>query len=150
MTVRRGTVQLDGALFAPTAQKTLRQNIRGMLSNMANDGEADARARIAPHRRSGDLEESIHGRVHSLTGKKWALTAVVSSQLNRVKKDKSYAGYIETGYRRRVKKTTIGKDGRERTRSVGVRQGGFKGVHMFQLTARGMRASAADLAKGLT
>jgi hypothetical protein len=147
--IRRGTVEFDGAFFTANPHKTLRQNIRVMLADMASRGESEARAEVAPHRRSGDLEGSIHGRVASLSGKKWALTAVVSSQLNRAKKRESYAGYIETGFRRRISKTSVGKDGKTRTRNVGVRDGSFRGVHMFQLTGRRIRTSGQDLARGI-
>ncbi len=147
--IRRGMVEMDGAFFAPNANRTFRQNVRAYLGDMASSGERAARAIVEPHRRSGDLEESIHGRVQSLSGKKWALTAVVSSLLSRSKQRNSYAGYIETGFRRRVAKTSVGKDGRTRTRNVGVRQGSFRGLHMFQLTSRSLRASGQDLTKGL-
>lgn len=149
MRTRRGTVELDGAVFTPRGRETFRQNVRVMLSAMASSGEAEARALLAPHHRSGDLEGSIHGRVQSLSGKKWALTAVVSSNLNRTKKRNSYAGYIETGFRRREKRTTVGRDGRQRTRSVGIRQGQFRGVQMFRTSARSLRTGAPDLTRGI-
>lgn len=149
MAVRRGTVELDGAVFTPRGRQTFRQNVRAMLADIAFSGETEARALVASHRRTGALEESIHGRVQSLNGRRWALTAVVSSQLNRTRGRASYAGYIETGVRRREKRTTVGKDGRERTRNVGIRQGRFRGVQMFRQTARGLRAGVPDLTKGL-
>lgn len=78
------TVDLTGPFFTKDPRKTFRQNARVMLQAIAEEGEAAVKAR-APYYtgRSGDpnahIRDFIRGRVVSLRGKPWALTAVVSS-----------------------------------------------------------------------
>ena len=168
-TSKRGTaskVTFTGPFFEKDPSDTLRVNIRAMLQGMADEGEGAVQAILAPHNRSGALSGSIHGRTKSLTGKPWALHAVISSNLNEViAKSRgqasgqwhgSYAGYIETGLRvnDRIK---IGTRVNAKGRTVGVWQrrvvaggGNFHGIRMFRSVSAGLRVRQADLAKGLT
>lgn len=77
-------VELTGPFFTKDVTKTFRQNARVMLEAIAEEGEKAVKAR-APYY-TGDkgdpnahIRDFIRGRVRSLTGKPWALTAVVSS-----------------------------------------------------------------------
>lgn len=84
MTGVRTEVELKGPFFTKDVRKTFRQNARVMLEAIAVEGEAAVKAR-APYYtgRGGDpnahIRDHIRGRVKSLRGKPWALTAVVSS-----------------------------------------------------------------------
>jgi hypothetical protein len=81
------TIDLSGPFFTKDPAKTFRQNIRVLMAAVAAEGEADVRAQlqsgqssraplrgITPNRVSGH----VHGRVRSLSGRPWAVTAVTS------------------------------------------------------------------------
>jgi hypothetical protein len=77
-------VETSGPFFRVDPRKTFRQNARVMLEAIAEEGEKAVKAR-APYY-TGDkgdpnahIRDYIRGRVKSLRGKPWALTAVVSS-----------------------------------------------------------------------
>lgn len=76
--------ETSGPFFTKDPRKTFRQNARVMLEAIAEEGEKAVQAR-APYY-TGDkgdpnahIRDFIRGRVRSLKGKPWALTAVVSS-----------------------------------------------------------------------
>jgi hypothetical protein len=129
----RAKVQLTGPLFAPTADATLRQNIRGMLAAVAEEG-ADTVMQRSPVV-TGDFVGGIVGRIKSEKGTPWFLTAVVSAThiypwAN--KGQRGYTGRSEAQYRG-------GKvEGRYRM---------FKGV-TYQLRAS-RAVMAANITKGL-
>ena len=81
------TIDLSGPFFRKDPRKTFRQNAREMLARVAEEAEADVKAQLqqgesarAPMRGIHPVRVSGHviGRVKSLKGKAWALTAVVS------------------------------------------------------------------------
>lgn len=82
------SIDLSGPFFTNDPRKTFRQNARVMLARLAEEGEQDVRVqqqasestrapisnKVTPDRVSGH----VVGRVTALSGKRWALTAVVS------------------------------------------------------------------------
>ena len=167
---RKGAVEFTGPFFDARADETLRQNIRHMIQGMADEGESAVKGIVAPHSRSGALSGSIHGRTRSLSGKQWALTGVISSNLNEIiAKLKgqtsgnwrgSYAGFIETGLRinDRIKVGVNVQKSLAKGRTVYNWQRRkvkttFSGYHMFRSVARGLNnsraAATANLTKGL-
>lgn len=84
MTESRTTVELSGPFFTVDVKKTFRGNCRVMLSAIAEEGEKAVKARAPYYTGDGGdpdahIRDFIRGRVTSLTGKPWQLTAVVSS-----------------------------------------------------------------------
>lgn len=80
------TVRVDftGPFFERDPKKTLRQNIRTMLGALSEEMETDVKAQMDGKAGSipswtGWSRNHVVGRVESLSGKSWALTAVVSS-----------------------------------------------------------------------
>lgn len=71
-------VDLDGPFFQRDPKKTVRQNIGRMMEGLAREGEDMVRARYPVFTGAG--RRGVVGRVHSLGGKRWALTAVISQQ----------------------------------------------------------------------
>lgn len=88
----RATVDFSGPLFQPDATKRLRQNIRTMLQAVADEGDATVSARSP--RRTGAFIEGIQGRVRSLNGKPWALTAVISATHIYPWRNKGARGFV--------------------------------------------------------
>lgn len=80
------TIDLSGPFFRNDPGKTFRQNVRLLMERIAEEGEADVTAQLragessrAPIRRLGDrVSDHVIGRTRSLTGKRWAVSAVVS------------------------------------------------------------------------
>jgi len=82
------TIDLTGPFFTHDPAKTFRQNVRVLMRAVAAEGESDVKAqlkagegsrrpishRVSPSRVSGH----VVGRVTSLTGKPWAVSAAVS------------------------------------------------------------------------
>jgi hypothetical protein len=93
-------VNVSGPFFEPRADLTLRQNIRRMLQAAADEGEGAVKARSP--RRSGAFADGIEGRVKSLTGRPWALTAVLSATHVypwHNKGARGYSGRMQAEYR---------------------------------------------------
>lgn len=70
------TVDLTGPFFQRDPGKTLYQNIGKMLEGVAAEGERAVRSVYPVH--SGAGRAGVVGRVHSLSGKRWVLHAVIS------------------------------------------------------------------------
>jgi hypothetical protein len=76
------TVQVEtkGPFFEKDPRKTFRANARDMLKGIAEEGDDAVQAAITfgrgpePHH----IADGVYGRVEALSGKPWALTAVVS------------------------------------------------------------------------
>jgi hypothetical protein len=82
------TIDLSGPFFTNDPRKTFRQNVRVLMAAVAAEGESDVKAQL----RAGEsgrypishkvqpshVSGHVVGRVRSLTGKPWAVTAVVS------------------------------------------------------------------------
>jgi hypothetical protein len=74
----RLTVDLSGPFFQRDPKKTVRQNIRRMLEGLASEGEQMVQAQFGGHIDTGEGVSGVRGRVSSLNGRPWALTAVIS------------------------------------------------------------------------
>lgn len=78
------TVDLSGPFFTKDPAKTFRENVRRMLEGLAEEGANTVRAAwpkgstpADPHPGAGAA--GTIGRIKSLSGKPWAMTAVVSA-----------------------------------------------------------------------
>ena len=75
-------VSHSGPAFERDPARTFRQNVRDMMDEIAEWGEADVQRRIAAIGplgiRTGRTRSRYVGRTHALIGKRWAVTAVVS------------------------------------------------------------------------
>lgn len=96
----RARIDLSGPFFQPDADKRFRENVRGMLGALAEEGDRVVTAR-AP-RKTGALASGIVGRTQAVSGRRWALTAVVSAThvypwAN--KGARGYSGRSEADYR---------------------------------------------------
>lgn len=81
----RSTIDLTGPFFERDPAKTVRQNIREMLGALAAEGERAVKAAspVGPGYEgapAGSFRAGVVGRVESLTGRPWALHAVISQQ----------------------------------------------------------------------
>jgi hypothetical protein len=83
MAVRIERVDFSGPFFDRDPVKTIRANIRDMMDRLAEEGERDVVQQIAG--RSGSMPaytgwtaSHVRGRTESLSGKRWAVSAVVS------------------------------------------------------------------------
>lgn len=160
------SIEMTGPLFSPQADLTLRQNIRRMLQGLADEG---ARVVIAnspngPGTRpdpAGSFKGGVEGRVRSLKGAPWWLTAVVSQQHVYAwgsRGGRSF-GIAQSGvYKRGARKgQTWHKSDSEvldRMSNASYRGGKVeRKYHMFRNAANQMKSSrallAADLTKGL-
>lgn len=82
------SIDLDGPFFRADPRKRFRQNVADFMAHVAAVGEADVKAQlqqgesrraaishgVQPARVSGH----VRGRVRSMSGKRWAVSAVVS------------------------------------------------------------------------
>jgi hypothetical protein len=118
------TVELSGPFFQRDPKRTVRANIRRMLEGLAAEGERLVQSAFAGSIVSGKSQRGVRGRVQSLSGKPWALTAVVSQT-----DVKPWPGGGSKQYRG-------GKLEAQR--------------HMFRRTAAAMRRSRAVLSANLT
>ena len=122
-------ITFSGPFFTKDPRKTVRGNIRDMLDDLAAEMEQDVKGQIKGHagqmpRYSGWTHDHVRGRTESLSGKRWALSAVVSADSSGM--DRS------TAIRTKAAAATI-----ERR------------WHPFRRTATAVRRIKADLAKGL-
>jgi hypothetical protein len=133
------TIDLSGPFFTKDPRKTFRPNARVMLKAIEEEGEADVRAQlragesgrvpishgVTPNR----VSAHVVGRVASLTGKPWQVTAVVSVNNSGFSRQEGIALMAAAS---RVERET----------------------HAFRKTTnrlrRSRKANAAELLKGLT
>jgi hypothetical protein len=78
------SVELSGPFFTRDPRKTVRQNIRRMLDALVKEGEEGVKAQMSAKAGSmpawtGWTHDHVVGRTSSLSGKRWALNAVVSA-----------------------------------------------------------------------
>jgi hypothetical protein len=81
------TIKMDGPFFTKDPAKTFRQNVRVMMDAIAAEGEADVRAQLRAGQAQravvtgtgGRVADDAVGRTTSVSGKRWAVTAVVSA-----------------------------------------------------------------------
>lgn len=130
-------VEYSGPFFEKDIKRTFRQNARDFVEDIAEDGERLVRADLTPGhgRLTGEYADHVEGRVHSLKGKKWALTAVVTGTLHlQMTGHKGFGTFLETGVK-------------------GTKQTSFRGLWVYKRVAqalnRGSKLTRADLAKGL-
>ena len=130
-------VEYSGPFFTKDIKKTFRQNARDLVLAIAEDGEQLVKANLTPGhgRLTGDYADAVNARVGSLKGKKWALTAVVTSTRHLTMPGfKGFGIFLESGIK-------------------GGRQTSFRGLWVYrrvgQALKRNSRAARADLTKGL-
>lgn len=127
------SLEKNGPFFRKDPQKTFRKNVRDFLDEVAELGEAEVQAAmragqgnrremrgIKPARVSGH----VRGRTSSLSGKRWALTAVVS----------------------------INNSGLSKRQGITLMAAGAeieKREHVFRRTTARLRKARTDLLKGL-
>ena len=129
------SVDLSGPLFERDVKATVRENIRTMLQGIAEEGASSVRDdmafgeggrqpisdNVSPDRES----EWVFGRVRSLAGKPWALTAVISINNHGLSSEQGIA--LMAGAARVESET-----------------------HAFRQAASGLRGARAILAADLT
>lgn len=80
-------ISLEGPFFTKDPAKTFRQNVRVLMDEIAELGEADVKAKLRqgePARRAmrgiqpDRVSAHVIGRTQNLAGKRWAVSAVVS------------------------------------------------------------------------
>ena len=122
MVAPKVTVNLSGPFFQRDPGKTLYANIGRMLEGLAEEGERLVKSRYPVFTGAG--QRGVVGRTRSLTGKRWAVSAVVSQT--------------------HVYPWTNGGSKQYRGGKTEAR------VHMFRDTARALRQSRAVLTANLT
>lgn len=116
------TVDLSGPFFRRRPGDTLYRNIGRMLEGLAEEGERLVQSQYPIYTGAG--RAGVRGRVHSLSGKRWAVSAVVSQTHVY-----PWPGGGQKQYR----------GGKTEARH-----------HMFRDTARALRRSRAVLSANLT
>lgn len=138
MARRRGlagqtAIDLEGPFFEKDPVATFRENVKALMDEMAEEGEADVRTQMA----YGEMARKpvkvvfpprvrafVRGRTKSLSGKDWGVTAVVS---------------VETSGQPRKQAIALKAAAAEIEAKSGI----------FRRTTRRLRAATRDLAKGL-
>ncbi len=127
------SVAFSGPFFTKDPVKTFRQNVRSLMDAVATEGESAVRSEIESHagqmrRYTGHTARSVRGRTSSLSGKRWQVSAVVST---------------DTG-------------GMDRTEAIRTKAAGAsieRRWHPFRRVASALRRSkaaiSADLTKGM-
>jgi hypothetical protein len=131
------SIKYSGPFFARDVKKTFRANARDLVTAIAEDGERMVKDNLTPGngRVTGRYADAVEGRAKSLSGKKWALTAVVTSTRHlEMPNFRGYGTFLETGLRGKVMSS-------------------FRGLWVYKRVAnalrRGSKAARADLVKGL-
>jgi hypothetical protein len=124
-------VDLSGPFFRSDPAKTFRKNIRDFMDEIAKTGEADVVAQMragqggrAEIRGGGRVADYVRGRTSSISGKRWAVTAVVSVR--------------PTGDRKRAIAIMAAAS------EIEARE------HIFRRTTSRLRKAKTNLLKGLT
>lgn len=136
-------VDFSGPFFQHQPGKTLRANIAQMMDALGHEMESDVQGQIASAQGSmpdwtGFAFDHVLGRASSLSGKKWAATAVVSLSTRGLSGPEAVA-LLASG---------AGRHGGQHGRAPGIETR----FHPFSRTARSVRNSKAllaDLAKGI-
>lgn len=130
-------IQYSGPFFEKDVRATFRQNARTLVESIAEDAEGLVKQNLyAGHGRvTGQYADAVNARVRSLRGKKWALTAVVSSTRHEsMPGRRGYGIFLETGVK-------------------GKRATSFRGLWVYRRVASAIRRSSqiarANLTKGL-
>jgi hypothetical protein len=139
--MRRGKygskIEYSGPIFERDIRKTFRQNARDLVQAMADDGARMVKENLTPGhgRATGQYADAVEGRVKSLKGKKWALSAVVTSTRHlQMPGFRGYGIFLETGVK-------------------GSRKTAFRGLFVYRRVGQALKRSAkaayVDLTKGL-
>jgi hypothetical protein len=130
MAVRIERVDFTGPFFTKDPAKTVRENIGEMMDRLAAEGERDVKQQIEG--RSGSMpyytgwtRDTVRGRTESLSGKSWAVSAVISTD-------------------------TSGMNARDAIRTKAAAAGIEARWHPFRRTTSAIRRSKAVLAANLT
>jgi hypothetical protein len=137
------SITYSGPFFEKDIKKTFRGNARNLVEAIAQDGESMVRSNLPKGPAAPHYADFVEGRARSLSGKKWALTAVVTGQLHLQSKNfKGYGAVLET---------TETFNRRSRSGSTYTIRGFGKWVYRRVANAlkRGSRTARADLTKGL-
>jgi hypothetical protein len=123
-------VDFTGPFFTKDPAKTLRQNIADMMDRLAAEGERDVKQQISG--RSGSMpgytgwtHSRVRGRTSSLGGKRWAVTAVISTD-------------------------TSGMSARDAIRTKAAAASIERRFHPFRRTSTALRRARAVVAANLT
>ena len=143
---RRGVrIEYSGPFFEKDIRKTFRQNARELVAAIAEDGASMVRSNLPRSAEAPHYADYVEGRVKSLKGKPWALTAVVSGTLHLYSKNyKGYGAVLETN------EMFVRSTGGDNSTTYTI-QGFGKWVYRRVANAlkRGSKAARADLTKGL-
>jgi len=148
-------LELTGPFFEADPSSTMGKNIQRMLQGLADEGAKAARSEFAGHRRSGDFERGIVGRVGSLKGAPWWKTAVVSQthvEPWAVRGSRSF-GVQQSGVRKRsgVAWSLSDSDVMNRMANANYRGGKLEAkVHGFRTAANRLKSSRAAAVANLT
>ena len=147
-------IELTGPFFTADPSTTMGKNIRRMLQGLADEGERVVKANID----SRKMSPGIVGRVASLKGAPWWLTAVVSAQYIypwKVRGGRSFgvqqSGTYKRGSRKGQTWTLSDSTVMDRMTKAAYRGGKQeKRTHAFRQATQQMKASRAVLAANLT
>lgn len=126
-------IDFSGPFFTRDPRQTIKGNIRDMMDRLAEEGERDVQQQIQGRAGSmpnytGWTRDRVRGRTSSLSGKRWAVTAVVSMN-------------------------TSGMGARDAIRTQAAAASIERRFHPFRRTTSAMRRSravmAANLVRGL-
>lgn len=149
MVEMRTTISFDGPFFTVRDPAlTVRQNIGKMLDAVAEQGQEAVRS-VFPVGSDGDAhsgagQAGVIGRVESMTGKRWALHAVISAQFTYPWPRTGRGGtHIRSGRR------MVGNSGSAQYRGGKLE----RKLHMFGNVNRSLQSSravaSANLSQGL-
>ena len=138
------TIDLEGRFFTADVRRTVRQNLRALSEALAEQGEAEVKARLAGGgREAAHTARLVRGRTHAVAsrgGRQWALTAVISPYTDDLDGPQA------------VRALAIAA-GRKNPIPHGRTRGAEGRTHAFARTKRALRiagkAAAVDLVKGL-
>jgi hypothetical protein len=116
-------VDFTGPFFTKDPAKTLRQNIADMMDRLAAEGERDVKQQISGY--TGWTHSRVRGRTSSLGGKRWAVTAVISTD-------------------------TSGMSARDAIRTKAAAASIERRFHPFRRTSTALRRARAVVAANLT
>jgi hypothetical protein len=148
------SIELTGPFFTADPYSRMGQNIRRMLQGLADEGARVVRANI----NSRKMAPGIIGRVTSLRGAPWWLTAVVSAQYIYPWKERGgrafgiqQSGLYKRGKRKGTTWTLSDASIMERMSLAEYRGGKQEGrTHAFRQASQQMKAARAVLQANLT
>lgn len=145
-TRRRGSsrvsgIALEGPFFEVDLAQTMQANAHRFVERVAQVGEAEARARAAaaPRRTAGPSYSAgmIRGRTVALSGRRWAVTAVISADTTG----------LDQPTARRVQAVLAGRHNRIDSNGddIGTTRGHEGTAKVFSGTTRSLRRFIKDI-----